>query len=93
MSFEPPPCDEFTTNEPRRSATRVSPPGNTSVCEPVRMNGRRSMWRASSLPSTKVGWLESCTSSCAMKPRGSRSISLRLISSWSAVACGPITIP
>ena len=29
MSLLPPPCDELTTSEPRRSATRVSPPGTT----------------------------------------------------------------
>ena len=28
MSLLPPPCDEFTTSEPLRSATRVSPPGH-----------------------------------------------------------------
>ena len=27
MSLLPPPCEEFTTSEPRRSATRVRPPG------------------------------------------------------------------
>ena len=27
VSFVPPPCDEFTTSDPSRSATRVSPPG------------------------------------------------------------------
>ncbi len=31
MSFEPPPWLEFTTYDPARSATRVSPPGNTQV--------------------------------------------------------------
>ena len=27
VSLVPPPCDEFTTSEPSRSATRVRPPG------------------------------------------------------------------
>src|SRR5690242_11748133 len=27
VSFVPPPCDEFTTSEPLRNATRVKPPG------------------------------------------------------------------
>ena len=27
VSLVPPPCDELTTSEPSRSATRVSPPG------------------------------------------------------------------
>ena len=31
VSLLPPPCDEFTTNEPRRSATRVKPPGVTQT--------------------------------------------------------------
>ena len=31
VSLLPPPCDEFTTSEPRRSATRVSPPGVTQM--------------------------------------------------------------
>ena len=29
VSLLPPPCDELTTSEPLRSATRVSPPGST----------------------------------------------------------------
>ncbi len=35
MSLLPPPCDEFTTSDPLRSATRVSPPGtiDTLVAE------------------------------------------------------------
>src|SRR5215472_18897047 len=55
VSFEPPPCEELTTSEPRRNATRVSPPGNTQVLDPVTANGRRSTWRGSILPSTRVG--------------------------------------
>jgi RNA polymerase sigma factor (sigma-70 family) len=35
----PPPCDEFTTSEPLRNATRVRPPGSTQV-DWLRRNGR-----------------------------------------------------
>jgi hypothetical protein len=55
VSFEPPPCEELTTSEPRRSATRVKPPGRTQVLDPVTANGRRSTWRGSMWPSTRVG--------------------------------------
>ncbi len=37
VSLLPPPCDELTTSDPRRSATRVSPPGTMTVCWPARM--------------------------------------------------------
>ena len=29
VSFEPPPCEELTTNDPFLNATRVKPPGST----------------------------------------------------------------
>ena len=45
VSLEPPPCEEFTTSEPARSATRVRPPGSTQVSRPVTANGRRSTCR------------------------------------------------
>src|SRR5208282_2228185 len=34
VSFEPPPCDELTTSEPFRSATRVRPPGIMVIFSP-----------------------------------------------------------
>ena len=34
VSLLPPPCDEFTTSEPRCSATRVRPPGTTVTRSP-----------------------------------------------------------
>src|ERR1700683_380091 len=34
VSFEPPPCDEFTTSEPLRKATRVRPPGTMVILSP-----------------------------------------------------------
>ncbi len=43
VSFDPPPCEEFTTSEPARNATRVRPPGSTQVSRPVTAKGRRSM--------------------------------------------------
>src|SRR4051794_33259185 len=38
VSLLPPPCELFTTSEPRRSATRVRPPGRTLMSRaPLRM--------------------------------------------------------
>ena len=34
VSLLPPPCDEFTTSDPRVNATRVSPPGTTVTLSP-----------------------------------------------------------
>ena len=34
VSLLPPPCDEFTTSDPLRSATRVSPPGTMVTLSP-----------------------------------------------------------
>ena len=34
VSLLPPPCDELTTSEPLRSATRVSPPGTMVTSSP-----------------------------------------------------------
>ncbi len=34
VSLLPPPCDEFTTSEPLRNATRVRPPGMTLISLP-----------------------------------------------------------
>ena len=59
VSFEPPPCEEFTTSEPARSATRVRPPGSTQVSRPVTANGRRSMCRAFTPSSHSVGLTDS----------------------------------
>ena len=37
VSLLPPPCDELTTSDPLRRATRVSPPGTMVTRSPVRM--------------------------------------------------------
>ena len=42
VSFVPPPCEEFTTSDPSRSATRVSPPGTMTMSRPDNTNGRKS---------------------------------------------------
>ena len=34
VSLLPPPCEEFTTSDPRRSATRVRPPGTSVTFSP-----------------------------------------------------------
>jgi hypothetical protein len=52
VSLLPPPCEELTTSEPLRIATRVSPPGMIVHFSPIKMYGRRSMCRPSNLPST-----------------------------------------
>src|SRR5262249_22534892 len=56
VSLLPPPCEEFTTSDPGRSATRVRPPGTIVTFSPHRMYGRRSTWQPRSSPSTQVGW-------------------------------------
>ena len=66
VSLPPPPCDEFTTSEPRRSATRVSPPGVTFTSRPNRTNGRRSTCRPSKWSSTQHGWRDSASVGWAM---------------------------
>src|SRR5690606_38603906 len=66
VSLVPPPCDEFATSEPSRSATRVRPPGTTWMRWPLRMYGRRSMWRGARPLSTKVGQVDSDSVGCAM---------------------------
>jgi hypothetical protein len=46
VSFDPPPCDELTIKEPSRKATRVNPPGTTSMpFGPHKAYGRKSTWR------------------------------------------------
>lgn len=34
VSLDPPPCEEFTTSDPLRNATRVNPPGFTEILSP-----------------------------------------------------------
>ena len=66
VSLVPPPCEEFTTSEPSRSATRVRPPGTTVTSLPESTKGRRSMCRGARPRSTKVGQVESASVGCAM---------------------------
>ena len=51
VSLLPPPCEEFTTSDPFRMATLVSPPGMITVFSPDRIYGRKSMCRPSIRPS------------------------------------------
>src|SRR6185369_11861148 len=53
VSLLPPPCEEFTTSEPSRNATRVRPPGSMFTSDPVSTYGRRSTWRSLSWSPTK----------------------------------------
>ena len=74
----PPPWLELTTRLPFGSATRVRPPGSTNTSSPsLTANGRRSTCRGTSLSSTLVGTVESCTTGCAIQPRGSSRIARR----------------
>src|SRR4051812_42539351 len=71
VSLLPPPWLLFTTSDPLRSATRVSPPGITTGFSPKRMYGRRSTRRPSKWSSIRLGcWLSSMTG-WATKFRGS----------------------
>ena len=94
MSFEPPPCEELTIIEPSRSATRVSPPGTIRMSSPNTANGRRSTWRAASVPSAAaVGTVDSRTSSCAIQRSGWRMIASAWRAICSSVADGPMNTP
>jgi len=55
VSLPPPPCEEFTTSDPERSATRVSPPGMIRTSRPNNTKGRRSTCRPSRWSSTQHG--------------------------------------
>src|SRR5262249_24336938 len=66
VSLLPQPCDELTTVEPFRKATRVKPPIVTYVSAPDRMNGRKSRCRGSAWSSTSVAAVESFSIGCAM---------------------------
>ena len=66
VSLPPPPCDEFTTSEPERSATRVSPPGVMRTSRPNSTNGRRSTCRPSRWSSTQQGCRDSASVGWAM---------------------------
>ena len=62
LSLVPPPWLEFTTSDPSRSATRVSPPGTTwTPFAPLRTNGRKSTWRGDSPLSASVGTVDSAS--------------------------------
>jgi len=94
VSLLPPPWLEFTTRLPFGSATRVRPPGSTNTSSPsLTANGRRSTCRGTSLSSTLVGTVESCTTGCATHARGSSRIARRAEASWRAPAFGPNRMP
>src|SRR4029077_9946386 len=81
VSLVPPPCEELTTSEPSRSATRVSPPGTRLTALPDSTYGRRSTCRGASPLSTNVGQVESASVGCAMYLSGAAMIRLRKASS------------
>ena len=66
VSLLPPPCDELTTSDPCRKATRVSPPGKTKISSPYKIYGRKSTCRPSNLPSIIVGIRDNDKVGCAM---------------------------
>ncbi len=61
VSFVPPPCEELTTSDPSRSATRHSPPGTVTTSLPDSTYGRRSIWRGAIPDSTYVGHVDSAS--------------------------------
>ncbi len=56
-------------------------------------NGRRSTWRGTSRSPIFVGTVDSCTTGCAIQPRGFVLIRLRSEFSSLVVAYGPNTMP
>ena len=66
MSLVPPPCDELTTSEPSRSATRVSPPGTSWTVRPDSTYGRKSTCRGAMPAAANVGQVDSASVGCAM---------------------------
>src|SRR5579859_1922518 len=77
VSFVPPPCEEFTTSEPSRRATRVRPPGTIMTSLPDSTNGRRSIWRGATPWSTKIGQVDSDSVGWAMNFSGASRMRLR----------------
>src|SRR5882672_10476064 len=70
VSLVPPPCEEFTTSEPSRNATRVRPPGTIITSLPDSTKGRKSIWRGATPCSTKIGQVESDSVGWAMNFSG-----------------------
>src|SRR3981081_2536234 len=66
VSLVPPPCEELTTSEPSRKATRVSPPGTIVTSRPDSTKGRKSMWRGARFWPAKVGQVDRARVGCAM---------------------------
>src|SRR6202795_5027637 len=65
VSLLPPPCEELTTSEPARRATRVKPPGMIVTFSPDKMNGRKSRWRPCMVSPQKAGARERGTTGWA----------------------------
>src|SRR4051794_4076768 len=93
VSLVPPPWEEFTTKEPSRKATRVSPPGTSVTSRPDNTNGRRSICRGATPPSTYVGPADNPNVGCAIYFSGERNIRSQNASSSALLAVGPINIP
>src|SRR3546814_11351394 len=71
VSFVPPPWLEFTTSDPLRIATRVSPPGVILIpCGDISTKGRRSTCRGASPALVKIGTADSDSVGCAIYLRG-----------------------
>src|SRR5437868_1585953 len=93
VSLVPPPCDEFTTSDPSRRATRVSPPGTRSTVLPDSTYGRRSMWRGARPDSANVGHVDNASVGCAMYLSGWAMMRARKASRSALLAAGPTSIP
>src|SRR3546814_17746581 len=65
VSLVPPPWLEFTTSDPLRIATRVSPPGVILIpCGDISTKGRRSTCRGASPALVKIGTVDSDSVGC-----------------------------
>ena len=93
VSFDPPPWEELTINEPRFSATRLNPPGSTQTDFPVSAKGRRSTCLGSMFLPIKVGQTESETIGWLMKLAGSAFILVRNAFNSRLDTRGPTTTP
>jgi len=70
VSLLPPPCDELTTSEPSRSATRVRAVRDVDLGAEEGERSKVDAGRDVSCPSIKVGATTVRSSACAMKSRG-----------------------
>src|SRR3546814_6389906 len=70
VSFVPPPWLEFTTSDPLRIATRVSPPGVILIpCGDISTKGRRSTCRGASPALVTIGTVDNRSEENTSEPQ------------------------